>query len=295
MVTGDASLRAAFVKQPLGTAAPGETLFGNVPLVILIERGVAYRSHTVAGERRVILDLLLPGDFAGFENALVGEANTQLVAAETLAYRAVTVEQFDKLTKKRAVWIGVAAALIEERSRMDRLATIRRLEARARIAAFLLDLYDRLRRLGLISQPRFNLPLTQGNVADYLGMTPEHFNRTLADMRDAGQVEIDRRSSATCRSSSCARSSRIYRRFSGTILPWAGSRHTITKMSAAAIANGRRCERSLSWIERDWYSGTALHRGPSPATHQPLSGAPIDAPEHHFLRQPETLLGVLAA
>ena len=76
---------------------------------------------------------------------------------------------------------------------MDRLGAIHRLEARERIAAFLLDLYDRLRHLGLISHPRFNLPLTQGNVADYLGMTPEHFNRTLADLRDLGLVEVDRR------------------------------------------------------------------------------------------------------
>jgi len=193
MRAGDAALRTAFAKQPLGTAAPAETLPGNVASVILIDRGVAYRAHTVAGERRVLLDLLLPGDFAGFEHALVGEANARLVAAETLTYRALTMDQFDKLTKKRVVWIGIAAALMQERSRMDRLAAIRRLEARERIAAFLLDLYDRLRRLGLVSQPRFNLPLTQGNAADYLGMTPEHFNRTLADMRDAGLVEIDRR------------------------------------------------------------------------------------------------------
>jgi len=193
MRTGDAALRAAFARQPRGTAAPGEAPPVNVTSVILIERGVAYRSHTVAGERRVILDLLLPGDFAGFEHALVGQANAQLVAAEALTYRAMTVEQFNKLSKKRAVWIGITAALIEERSRIDRLAAIHRLEARERIAAFLLDLYDRLRHLGLISQPRFNLPLTQGNVADYLGMTPEHFNRTLADLRDSGLVEVDRR------------------------------------------------------------------------------------------------------
>jgi CRP-like cAMP-binding protein len=105
----------------------------------------------------------------------------------------MTIDQFDKLTKRRAVWIGIATALIQERSRIDRLGAIHRLEARERIAAFLLDLYDRLRHLGQISQPRFNLPLTQGNIADYLGMTPEHFNRTLADLRDAGLVEIDRR------------------------------------------------------------------------------------------------------
>ena len=118
---------------------------------------------------------------------------TDALAAEALAYRAMTAEHFQKLAKKRVVWIEIAAALIQERSRMDRLAAIHRLEARGRIAAFLLDLYDRLQHLGLISQPRFNLPVTQSNVADYLGMTPEHFNRTLADLRDSGLVEIDRR------------------------------------------------------------------------------------------------------
>ena len=68
---------------------------------------------------------------------------------------------------------------------MDRhLTAISRLDARERIGLFLLDIYDRLRRRELISRPTFNLPLTQEQIADHLGMTMVHVNRTLRRLRE---------------------------------------------------------------------------------------------------------------
>ena len=75
--------------------------------------------------------------------------------------------------------------MAETRWRMDRnMTAVLRLDAQERVALFLLDIYDRLRRHNLISRPTFALPLTQNQIADYLGMTMVHVNRTLRRLRE---------------------------------------------------------------------------------------------------------------
>ena len=56
----------------------------------------------------------------------------------------------------------------------------------------LLDLYERLRRHGLISRTTYNLPLTQEQMADHLGLTLVHVNRTLRRLREERIVLVDR-------------------------------------------------------------------------------------------------------
>jgi DNA-binding transcriptional regulator LsrR (DeoR family) len=61
-----------------------------------------------------------------------------------------------------------------------------------RICVLLLDIHDRLRRRGLINRPTFNLPLTQEQIADHLGLTLVHVNRTLRRLREQKLVIVDR-------------------------------------------------------------------------------------------------------
>jgi hypothetical protein len=56
----------------------------------------------------------------------------------------------------------------------------------------LLDIHDRLKRRDLISRPTFNLPLTQEQIADYLGLTMVHINRTLRRLREERLALLDR-------------------------------------------------------------------------------------------------------
>ena len=56
----------------------------------------------------------------------------------------------------------------------------------------LLDIHDRMLRRGLIRRPRFNLPLTQEQIADHLGLTLVHVNRILRRLREEGIAAIDR-------------------------------------------------------------------------------------------------------
>jgi CRP-like cAMP-binding protein len=68
----------------------------------------------------------------------------------------------------------------ESRRRADQhMVGLTRLDARERLCAFLLGIYQRLRRRDLITRPTFALPLTQEQIADHLGLTMVHTSRTL--------------------------------------------------------------------------------------------------------------------
>jgi CRP-like cAMP-binding protein len=89
--------------------------------------------------------------------------------------------------------LHILALIAEARWRGDRLAaSLGRLDAHARICLMLLDIYERLRRRELINRPNFNLPFTQEQIADHLGLTLVHVNRTLRRLREERLVLVDR-------------------------------------------------------------------------------------------------------
>ena len=67
-----------------------------------------------------------------------------------------------------------------------------RLDASAKMAAFILNIYQRLQRRGLINGVSYNLPLIQEQIADHLGLTIVHVNRTLRRLREQRLAIVDR-------------------------------------------------------------------------------------------------------
>ena len=56
----------------------------------------------------------------------------------------------------------------------------------------LLDLYTRLRRRKLILGSTYNLPLSQVQIGNYLGLTVVHINRVLRSLRSERIVDLDK-------------------------------------------------------------------------------------------------------
>lgn len=56
----------------------------------------------------------------------------------------------------------------------------------------ILELYQRLRRRGLINGMSFHLPLTQEQIADHLGLTLVYVNRTLRRLREERLLLFER-------------------------------------------------------------------------------------------------------
>ena len=77
--------------------------------------------------------------------------------------------------------------LAEEHARLRQLVVrLGRCSAHERTAHLLLELHERLLRIGLAAGDGFHLPLTQEVLADALGLSIVHVNRTLQQLRREG-------------------------------------------------------------------------------------------------------------
>jgi len=163
------------------------------PSALLIRSGFAYHSCALPDGRRAILRVLLGGDYAGLQNIVLARTMEDIVAANRVGYHMLGAATLRALLADPCVGMFMLAQINETRWRADRLAaSIGRLDAYARICVLLLDVYDRLRYRGLINRPTFNLPLTQEQIADHLGLTLVHVNRTLRRLREEKIVLVDR-------------------------------------------------------------------------------------------------------
>ncbi|MFK4792670.1 Crp/Fnr family transcriptional regulator [Sphingobium sp. ZW T5_29] len=133
---------------------------------------------------RQILRVYFPGDFIGSASTIYSKAPESLVALTD-----VVICPFDKHALRRLLeeHPRVAALLFllsnaERVALTDRLASLGRTSAKARVASFLLDIFDRLRVTddGIIDS--FDLKLTQEEIGDAIGLTSVHVNRMVRQM-----------------------------------------------------------------------------------------------------------------
>src|SRR5438874_591667 len=196
LLLGSRRLRQAFLQTPIRFAGRDADLIragDSEPSVILIRSGFAFRSCELADGRRSILHILTPYDIVGLDHMVLARPVEEITAANRIGYHALRASQLRELMADRCIALQILALVAETRWRSDRLAaSIGRLDAQARICVMLLDLYDRLRRHGLISRTTYNLPLTQEQMADHLGLTLVHVNRTLRRLREERIVLVDR-------------------------------------------------------------------------------------------------------
>ncbi len=80
--------------------------------------------------------------------------------------------------------------LIEGAIFREWVTNVGRREAYNRLAHVLCELLVRLRAVGLVEGHACDLPITQGEFADALGITPVHVNRVLQQMRAEGLIEL---------------------------------------------------------------------------------------------------------
>jgi CRP-like cAMP-binding protein len=79
-------------------------------------------------------------------------------------------------------WLGAREESIVD----ENLTSVGRLTAAERLAALIVALYKRAKLLGLVSDDGFAFPLTQQHIADALGLSLVHTNKTLAKLRRMG-------------------------------------------------------------------------------------------------------------
>ena len=83
----------------------------------------------------------------------------------------------------------IAFAIASRVSLADRLASIGRTSARARVSSLLCEIYGALKILGLAENRVVQLPLTQEEIGDATGLTAVHVNRMMRSLVEDGLIE----------------------------------------------------------------------------------------------------------
>lgn len=151
------------------------------PHLYTLMEGVAFRHKGLSDGRRQILNYAFPGDLVGLQGSLLGEMQHSIDALSDVALcvfdRTSLFQMFEKspATAYEVTWRGAKEETILD----ENLLSVGRRSAQERAAYLLALLYQRARGAGLAPRRRLNFPLTQQHVADTLGLSIVHTNRTL--------------------------------------------------------------------------------------------------------------------
>jgi CRP-like cAMP-binding protein len=164
----------------------------DAPLYTLL-RGWAFRYKTLSDGRRQILSFLLAGDFVGVQQKM-GDAAAHGV--ETLTDALFCVFQRDALWElhRRSPVMGFNVTWLtahEESMVDDTLLSVGRRSAEERIASMLILLFKRAAALQAdAGAGGVEFPLTQQHIADGLGLSLVHTNKTLRKLERRGLHHI---------------------------------------------------------------------------------------------------------
>lgn len=158
--------------------------------IFKIKSGCMRTATVLSDGRRHILSFYLPGEFYGLEAdrvySVTGEAVTR--CKMHIFKKSALVGVADEKIAKRLLMIAAS-----ELSRFQRRNLLLLRGAKERVVGFLLDMAERQ-----TSTSHVDLPMTRGDVADYLGLTIETVSRMFGKLEDSFAIAIERRRVTLC-------------------------------------------------------------------------------------------------
>lgn len=143
--------------------------------------GWGFRYKVLDDGRRQILNFALPADMVGLQGAVMDEMEHSVEALTPMTLcvfpRARLYELYSQFPTLAFDITWLAAR--EEQLIDEHLVSIGRRTALERVAYLLLRLYHRANELKLTKDGRIQFPITQQHLADALGMSLVHTNKTL--------------------------------------------------------------------------------------------------------------------
>jgi CRP-like cAMP-binding protein len=148
---------------------------------VILVSGFAFRQKLTGDGTRQIVALHIPGEALDFQNLFldVSDHGLQMLTRGEVAF--VPRIAFQKLaashpTIAQAILVTI---LVEASIFREWILNVGRRDARTRIAHVLCEFAIRLEAQGLIAQYGYELPMTQEQLGDVVGLTPIHVNRVL--------------------------------------------------------------------------------------------------------------------
>jgi CRP-like cAMP-binding protein len=162
--------------------------------LMLLEGWLARSKDLPSGERQVT-QLHVAGDFADFHGFTLKHLDHDVLSLSKCLVAVVPHERLRVITERhprlaRIYWMftNVDAAITRELA-----LSLGQRSAISRMAHLFCELYARLDAVGRARPDGYELPLTQRELAECLGLTVVHANRTIQELRRRNLVEFENR------------------------------------------------------------------------------------------------------
>jgi CRP-like cAMP-binding protein len=167
----------------------------DLTISLMLIEGLLCRYKDLRDGSRQISELHVPGDFADLhsftlkrlDHSIMTLTKCRIAVAPHDRIKAVTTE-FPHLARLFWFTTNLDAAIHREW-----VLSLGRRNALSRTAHLLCELQVRLEIVGLAEKDGYPFALTQTDLAECLGLTPVHVNRTLRELRERGLVEFRNR------------------------------------------------------------------------------------------------------
>lgn len=160
----------------------------------LILDGWACRYKVTEEGKRQIFSFHIPGDIPDLQSLHLDVMDHSLRTLTPSRLAFIPHETIRRLIR-RCPRIGdafVRDILIDAAVFREWMVGLGRREAYERIAHLLCELYVRLRAIGLTNEHGFDMPITQAELGDALGLSTVHVNRSLMALRADGLIGLGR-------------------------------------------------------------------------------------------------------
>lgn len=160
------------------------------PHLYTVLSGWGFRYKLLDDGRRQILNYVMPGDFLGLQSSLFGEMQHSVQSLSRMLLCVFERDALDRLFASHAklsydiTWIAAR----EEQILEEHMLSIGRRSAQERAAYLLAYIHERGRRAGLIDQGGPIVPFTQTHLADTLGLSLVHTNKTLRHLQNERHI-----------------------------------------------------------------------------------------------------------
>ena len=156
--------------------------------------GFACRYKLVEGGRRQILSFHIPGDIPDLQSLhlKVMDHNLATLVPSQVALIAHTALRALIRSHPRIGEVLWRDTLIDAAVFREWMVSLGRRPAYSRVAHLLCELLIRLRAVGLTEELAYNLPVTQAQIGDALGLSTVHVNRTLQQLKADGLISASK-------------------------------------------------------------------------------------------------------
>jgi CRP/FNR family transcriptional regulator, anaerobic regulatory protein len=157
----------------------------------IVRSGWLHSSVVLGNGSRQIMRFHFQGDILGLPLLAFADSPETVTAVTDVALCPFSREKLAALIadhpRLAALLLGLSVA--DRVTLADRLASIGRTSARARVGALICEFFARMRRLGAVGEAGIQLPLTQEDIGDATGLTSVHVNRMMRALVEDGIIE----------------------------------------------------------------------------------------------------------